>query len=230
MHSTAKPKQKSYRQGSGLYFSAGLLLAMVLIITAFEWKTSYRIIETPVEFEEGVTTELDFKHSYIPPMPKPPVVGPEIKEVPDTTPDVVELPVDVLPPDTSEEDPGDSLIDDLLGSSNPFGREVTEMPDINQEAIPKGGYEAFYEYLYRNLRVPDHLLEQSGETRLVVSFVIDTNGQLTDIKLAEGTDKSLEKQVIKLLQNGPDWEPAWQGGRKVKARKALPVVLKTTNR
>jgi periplasmic protein TonB len=229
MQSTDKPKQKSYRQGSGLYFSAGLLLAMVLIITAFEWKTSYRIIETPVDFEEGVIAELDFRHSYIPPMPKPPVAGTDVVEVPDTTPDVVELPIDVLPPDDPDE-PVDNILDGIISGGNPFGTEVTEMPDINQEAMPKGGYEAFYAYLYRNLRVPDHLLEQSGETRLVVSFVIDTNGQLTDIKLAEGTDKSLEKQVIKLLQNGPGWEPAWQGGRKVKARKALPVVLKTTNR
>lgn len=227
MQSTDKPKQKSYRQGSGLYFSAGLLLSMVLIITAFEWKSTYRILDKPVEFEDTTIVDLDFKTVYIPPKPKPPVLSQDIVEVTDTRPETEEPPIEVPPIDEDDEGMEEDIIDSLLTGSNPFGREETEMPEINKDAAPVDGIKAFYDYLYKNLRIPDHLLEQGGEHRITVSFVVDTNGQITDIQVAEGTDKSMEKQLVKLLQNGPAWESAWQHGRKVKVRKALPVVIKT---
>ncbi|EMR04550.1 energy transducer TonB [Cesiribacter andamanensis] len=226
MQSTEKPKQKTYRQGSGLYFSAGLLLSMVLIITAFEWKSAYQIIDTPIVLIEEPLSEDDFKPVVLPAVPSPPRQSPNIEEVPEITPTMEEPPIEPLLPD--DEEPEVNPLEGLFTEGNPFGVETPPTAEvINREAAPVDGYKDFYDYLHKNLRVPEHLLDQRGETRIVISFVVDTDGRITDISLAEGSDKELERQVKRLLEKGPAWAPAWQHDRKVRVRKALPIVIKT---
>ncbi|WP_224995167.1 energy transducer TonB [Cesiribacter sp. SM1] len=232
MQTPAKPQQKSYRKGSSLYFSAGLVVSMVLIITAFEWKTPHETLADGgvIEAKDSGIDIIDFKPTFVPEKPKPKSISSEITTTEDDiTPDID---IDITPPDIEvpEGTEGDSELDPnvLFGNSEPEG-PVTDMPDYSEAAVPAQGYEAFYAYLYNNLRIPDHLISQNRDGKVQVSFVVDTDGTLTDIKIVRGFDKKLEEQIIKLLQEAPAWEPAWQQGRKVKMRMQLPVAIKINN-
>jgi protein TonB len=232
MKTPAKPQQKSYRKGSSLYFSAGLVVSMVLIITAFEWKTPQEdFTDGPIsETKDPGTDIIDFKPVRIPEKPKPKSISTEITT---TKKDITtDIEIDITPPDIEvpEGDEGNSDLDPnmLFGTDRPEDT-VTDMPDYSEAAVPVQGYEAFYAYLYNNLKIPEHLIRQNQDGKVQVSFVVDTDGTLTDIKIVRGFDKRLEEQIIKLLQDAPAWEPAWQQGRKVKMRMQLPVAIKINN-
>lgn len=230
MEAHTKSPQKTYYKGSRLYFSAGLVLTLVLVTTAFEWKTVYRIHNEIIELSPTADPHRpDMVVMNIPAQPRPKTLGTEIKETP-TPPAVVDKIVEPpVPTDPIEPDPGTSqLISGLFGGDGPV-EDPTTMPDITKAAVPANGYEAFYAYIYKHLKVPSHLIDARKGGKVDVSFVIDTNGRLIDVQVVKGFDKELEAQLIKLLEEAPAWEPAWQQGRMVKARMQLPVVIKIAN-
>ena len=232
MESSAKARplqQKSYRKGSSLYFSAGLVLSMVLVVTAFEWKTTFLLSENgPIEIEEWDNKQIiDFQPVTLPVPPKPKVLSPNISTTPD--PVITEQIIDEPPVVEEPTEPVDATrLTDGLFSGTPT-EETPTTARFSRAAVPANGLDAFNAYIFDRLRVPQHLIQQHVNGRVVVSFVIDTNGELTDIQIVEGLDKQLEKQIIKILQEAPAWEPAWKDGKKAKAYMQLPIVIKVTH-
>lgn len=228
MKPSAKPEQKSYRKGSGLYFSAGLVFCMVLIVTAFEWKTSYSILTDSIpKFTEEGNDDTIFKPIVIPQKPTPKIEkGTVIKVVSDLPADEPEPKVpDMIEP--KDDIPFDAdVLGSLLGSGAPIEENVDEAIMVSQAAVPASGYDAFYKYIFEGLRVPDHVVSRNKDGKVYVSFVVDTDGSLSNIEIVKGFDQQLEKQIIKLLEEAPAWEPAIQQGRKVRTRMQLPITIK----
>jgi protein TonB len=228
MQPAAKPEQKTYRKGSGLYFSTGLVFCMVLIVTAFEWKTPYKILKDEIpKFEKKDIEEPIFKTVLIPDKPKPKIerTGGEIKIVPEVE---ASKEIDKAPPIIDEDIPVDenAILGSLLGPGAPADDEPGEAIMVSKVAVPANGYDAFYNYIFKSLRVPDHLLSRNRDGKVYVSFVVDTDGSLSDIQIEKGFDQQLEKQIIQLLKDAPAWEPAIQQGRKVRTRMQLPITIK----
>jgi hypothetical protein len=93
---------------------------------------------------------------------------------------------------------------------------------------PKGGYEAIFNWFYNNLDVSsltglDTLDCQSGKNRVLVSFVIDETGQLTEPEIAKGIGNPYDKYCLELVNRMPiRWTPGTFGGKAVKVKSALP--------
>lgn len=225
MNSSTKSQQKSYRKGSSLYFSAGLLLSMVLVVTAFEWKTPFSLLEDPIEYVEQ--KEIDkpiFDPVVIPEKPRPKIKSIEIAPSPDPE---IENPVEKEPPIEIEETttPYDPITDGLPAMGAPTEEEPVVADMVSKAAAPANGFTAFHQYIFNGLRVPDHLIARNKDGKVTVSFVVNTDGTLSDIQIVKGLDKQLEQQIIKLLQNAPAWEPAIQNGRRVRTRMQLPITI-----
>lgn len=71
-----------------------------------------------------------------------------------------------------------------------------------------GGNDKFNDYLFANINVPDNLKQQ----QIVVSFVINTNGKLSDIFLSDDLDPLLASEVMRVMENSPKWIPAQKNG------------------
>lgn len=65
--------------------------------------------------------------------------------------------------------------------------------------------------------------------RVVVAFVIDTTGLLTDICVLQSPDRSLSDEAVRVLKGSPRWKPGESNGRKVPVRIILPVDFNTCN-
>lgn len=65
--------------------------------------------------------------------------------------------------------------------------------------------------------------------RVVVSFVIDTTGRLTDIRVLQTPDRSLSAEAVRALESSPHWKPGELNGRKVPVKIVLPVDFCTSN-
>ena len=64
---------------------------------------------------------------------------------------------------------------------------------------------------------------EDGISRVIVSFVINENGQVTDPEVLRRVDKDLDKEAIRIIKSMPRWIPGEHKGKKVKVRFTLPV-------
>lgn len=95
---------------------------------------------------------------------------------------------------------------------------------IFYEVMPKyyGGENAMYDYLYKKMKeVPTKY-----KGRVKVSFKVDTKGKATEIKIAESENEKLNDYCIKIIQDLPPWQPAFQGGKIVSCPLTLPLNFK----
>lgn len=99
----------------------------------------------------------------------------------------------------------------------------------NLDVLPKypGGIEKFYEYVVRKFERPE--IEEDGNVTMSVmmSFVIEKDGTLTDIKAIRSTNYQLEKEAIRLLKASKvKWEPGVKNGKPVRTLFMLPIKVK----
>ena len=77
-------------------------------------------------------------------------------------------------------------------------------------------------YLAENLRYPD----TDKEGRVVVSFFVETDGSLTDIKVVRGIAKELDEEAVRVVKSMPKWIPGEMNGHLARIRFTLPIVFK----
>ncbi|HEY4154937.1 MAG TPA: TonB family protein [Puia sp.] len=86
-----------------------------------------------------------------------------------------------------------------------------------------GGLEALRRFLLRNLRIPDSVTEPGSEVRVLVKFVVGTDGKVTGIQLVQSGGMAFDPEVQRVISRMPVWKPGIQNGRKVSVYYNLPV-------
>lgn len=99
------------------------------------------------------------------------------------------------------------------------------------EASFPGGDKGWLEYLKKNLKaaVPVENGAPAGRYKVTVKFIVTKDGTLTDIYAETYQGYGMEKEVIRIIKNGPKWIPAVQYGRKVNAYRRQPVTFLVEN-
>ncbi len=172
-----------------------------------------------------------------PPKPKvdqvkfpPPVVVPAEEVRDEEPPTVEELKVADPGQKTIEGDPNAEIrIDEPVGNA-PKEAAVTE--DVNTiftsvEVSPEfpGGIQKFYSYLQKNYRYPPMAREQGVSGKVIMQFVVERDGSLTDIKVLRDLGLGTGEEAIRLLKSMPKWKPGIQNGRPVRVAYTLPFAL-----
>lgn len=89
-----------------------------------------------------------------------------------------------------------------------------------------GGSEKLHAYLIKNLRYP-YKSKLNGISGIVkVQFIIDKNGNVTNIKVLESLDEHCDLEAIRLIKSMPKWIPATKAGTPVDCKFTLPIVYK----
>ncbi|MET4140772.1 energy transducer TonB [Pedobacter sp. UYP1] len=91
-----------------------------------------------------------------------------------------------------------------------------------QPAFP-GGIAQFYTYLSKAIRFPEAAQEANVQGKVFVSFIVETNGKLTDIKVERKLGYGTDEEAIRVLKASPVWTPGFQNGRKVRVRYNIPI-------
>src|SRR5690606_28347366 len=96
-----------------------------------------------------------------------------------------------------------------------------EKPDeifIGAEEMPsfRGGLKGFYDYFGKNVEYPKLAKKSNITGTVVVSFVIDKDGSITDIKVIKGIGFGCDEEAVRVLKNAPKWNPGKQRGVPVK--------------
>ncbi|MBO7346749.1 MAG: energy transducer TonB [Bacteroidales bacterium] len=107
-------------------------------------------------------------------------------------------------------------------SSNNTIQEENERVFVEVEQLPEfpGGKKAFIQYLNENLVYPKSAYERKVEGKVVVSFVVEADGSITNVKVANSVDEDLDKEAVRVVKAMPKWIPGKHKG------KAVPVLFR----
>jgi protein TonB len=98
---------------------------------------------------------------------------------------------------------------------------------VEVEAEFPGGLREWSKFLQKNLNadVPVNNKARKGKYTVVIRFIVDTKGNISDIKAETNNGYGMEKEVMRVIALGPNWTPAMQGGSFVKAYRRQPVTF-----
>lgn len=97
---------------------------------------------------------------------------------------------------------------------------VEQMPSF------PGGISGLRTYLNQNIRYPAEAQENCVQGRVVVSFVVEKDGHISDVTVLRSVDPSLDKEAIRVVRNMPRWTPGKQEGEPVRVRYNVPVSFR----
>ena len=101
--------------------------------------------------------------------------------------------------------------------------KVYEM--CEQMPIFEGGDAALLKYLRENLKYPDNTKDRGVQGRLVIGFIVEKDGSLTDVKVLRPVDIDLDAEVLRLVKGMPKWIPGRHNGQRVRVRYLLPIHI-----
>ena len=97
---------------------------------------------------------------------------------------------------------------------------VEEMPSF------PGGNVALMSYLNGNTKYPVVAQENGVQGRVIVSFVVERDGSISDVKVARSVDPSLDREAQRVVKSMPKWKPGKQNGSAVRVKYTVPVVFR----
>ena len=107
------------------------------------------------------------------------------------------------------------------------GEEIFKV--VEQMPIYLGGHEALMKYIQQNIRYPKEAQEQGKQGRVVVQFVVEKDGSITDAKIAKSVDPQLDAEALRVVNAMPNWTPGKQRGKEVRTYFTIPVTFRLSN-
>jgi protein TonB len=140
--------------------------------------------------------------------------------------------------------------DKLSPNSNPLmvgnGEGATEESNVTQalpqtpvdpndmenvrivEQLPEfpGGMVEFMKWLTHNLKYPPMAQRQKIEGEVVVSFIVNKDGSIADVKIQKSVDPSLDREALRVVRMMPQWKPGIENNKPCRTMFAIPINFK----
>ncbi len=99
--------------------------------------------------------------------------------------------------------------------------EIVEFPDV--EASFPGGAAAMQKWINDNIEYPQTAIEMGDQGRVFVSFVVGSDGSISQVKVERGVSDDLNDEAKRVVRRMPKWNAGEQAGKKVPTRCRLPI-------
>lgn len=106
------------------------------------------------------------------------------------------------------------------------GEETKIFTVVEQMPMYPGGDAALMGYLRDNIHYPTIAAENGVQGRVVVGFVVERDGSITDVKILRGVDPSLDREAMRVVKSMPRWNPGKQNGSAVRVKYQFPVSFR----
>ncbi len=204
-----------------------------------------------IEAKEVILTEIkqeEEKKIEPPPPPPPKQEPPKVEMTKFTPPKIVkdeEVKKEDIPPEQEKlEDTKIAVISqegikdlNLAPAIIDEGKKVIEekkeddenkiFEKVEVEASFKGGEREWRKFLERNLdaNTPVDNGAREGQYTVVIQFIVDKEGKISDVKAMTKHGFGMEEEAMRVIRKGPNWVPAVQNGRNVKAYRRQPITF-----
>lgn len=114
----------------------------------------------------------------------------------------------------------DTVIQQSKSGSGKVFDVVEQMPSF------PGGMGAMMQYLSSNIKYPKEAEKKGIQGRVLLSFIVQTDGSITDVRISKSVDPSLDKEAIRVVKSMPKWIPGKQNGQPVRVKYTFPVTFR----
>lgn len=94
---------------------------------------------------------------------------------------------------------------------------------IEQPAEYPGGLPALMKFVSKNLKYPEMAKRMGIEGKVWVTFIVETDGSISTIKITRGVNADLDREAIRIVSLFPTWSPGMQNGHPVRSQFVLPI-------
>lgn len=223
-----KTEKANLESKKTIFVEVGLVIALAVIIFAFEYKT-YDKQEQEEQLTEAVTQVEEMVIQTQQDEPEPPkqeveLSTTEFKIVDDNVSITDEFSMDVFDNDVNGE----------ISIPAPEIKQEEEVVDeeektiftvVEQQAAFPGGQQALMQYLHDNIKYPAQARETGTQGKVYVTFVVERDGSLTDVKILRDIGSGCGDEAIRVVKSMPKWTPAKQRGKAVRQQFNLPVAF-----
>ena len=116
---------------------------------------------------------------------------------------------------------------EVIAQPEPPKEEEAKVFDV-VEQMPSfpGGQSALLQYLSSNIKYPVVAEENGIQGRVIVTFVVEKDGSITDVRVVKSVDPSLDKEAQRVVKSMPKWIPGKQNGAPVRVKYTVPVTFR----
>lgn len=102
---------------------------------------------------------------------------------------------------------------------------IFESVALEEQPEYPGGMPALYTYLQKNIKYPQSAKDNGIQGKVFVSFVIEKNGSITNVKVLKGINGAPEcdSEAVRVIRMMPDWTPGKLNGKPVRAKYTIPI-------
>ena len=221
-----KSKKAAIENQRGSWLLMGLVVALAFMFVSFEWtQHDIRVAALSSDDESIFVTELV------------PITFPDEKLEPPPPPEtkVVDI-LEIVKNDIEVADNVSTVAEDMNVTRDivwipPVVETETVVEDIihvSVEVMPEfpGGTAALMKYLGSNIKYPTISQEAGSQGKVIVQFVVDKDGAISNPEVVRGIDPYLDKEAIRVISSMPKWKPGVQNGKKVRVKYTVPVVFR----
>ncbi len=223
-----KSPKADLKNKRGLLLEIGLVVSLLLVIAAFSYTPEEKRIEK-VDLQTAIVEEqiVEITRQDQKPPESPRKV--EVKVIADLLQVVTNDTKITTEVDFTEFDEDVEVVQ-TVGVEE----EVVEddQPFLIAETMPSfqgGDLNTFRAWVQQNVKFPQIALENGIQGRVVLSFVIEKDGRLTNIQVLQTPDRSLSDEAIRVLSKSPKWTPGKQRNQVVRVKYTLPVDFRVAN-
>ena len=103
---------------------------------------------------------------------------------------------------------------------------ITVYDCVEQMPFFPGGSQKLKEFIEENLRYPKELEETCVQGRVIVRFIVERNGKLSNVKVVKSVDPVLDKEALRIVKLMPRWIPGRQNGITVRVKFYIPIIFR----
>nr|WP_325289441.1 TonB family protein [uncultured Bacteroides sp.] len=121
---------------------------------------------------------------------------------------------------TNQTETASVAVKDTLTPDESVFEVVEQMPEF------PGGYKEMMKYIEQNMRYPEEAKKAGTQGRVVVQFLVNKNGAISDVSVLHSVDRLLDAEAVRLVRSMPKWKPGMQKGKAVTVKYTVPVLFK----
>lgn len=221
-----KSKKADLEQKRNVFFLIGLVVALLMCLTAFAWSSAVDGVE-----DLGNLASMDVEDEIIPITrqdeikPPPPPPPPKVVEILNIVKDDTEIDEE-LDIDNTEAD--DKTVIELAPIVQVEEEEEQTKVFFIVEEMPEfpGGEKALIKFLVSSVKYPVIAQENGVQGTVTVSFVIEKDGSVTDVAILRSIDQALDKEALRVVRSSPRWKPGKQRGKPVRVSYRVPIAFR----
>ena len=212
-----------------LFMEIGLVVALLMVLGAFEWSTTEGTDlaslgdETAVVIEEEQVPITQEEQLPPPEVPKEPVMS----DIIDIVDDDIKVEDNFLLSTEDDASLGVEIRDYVVEQEEE--EEVEEevpFAIVEQKPTFQGGdANTFTKWVFSKIVYPEIAKENGVQGRVTLQFTIETDGSVKNVKVLRGVDSSLDKEAIRVVSSSPKWKPGMQRNKPVRVKYTFPVVF-----